>query len=48
MTKPIVFTIEYEVEAESCNMEEILDKLREYGAAQIIDVKMKEEPDNGV
>lgn len=38
----IVLTIKYTVDIEDLNSEEILDKLRERGAAEIVDIELPE------
>lgn len=39
----LVYTIEYTVGVEDCNMNETLDSLRQYGDAKIVDVKVVKE-----
>lgn len=40
--KELIFVIEYRVEPQYCNTEEILDKLRETGAAEIVDARVED------
>lgn len=42
--KPLVliFAIEYRVQPENVNIEEVLDKMREMGAALVVNVRVEE------
>lgn len=43
MNKKLGFIIKYIIDPENINMDEVLDKLREYGDAEIVDVYVEEE-----
>ena len=40
--KQLVFIIQYIIDADRVNTEQLIDNMNEYGEAKIIDVKVKE------
>ncbi len=44
--KEIVFTIEYRADPRDINIQEVLDKMQETGAATILDVWVNEVPED--
>lgn len=43
MKKKLVFLLEYEVDAEDCNVPSLLDTLAELGSGRVIDVQVVEK-----
>lgn len=43
MKATLIFTIKWAVEVDSLNMDEVLEKLRETGAAEVVDVDFQKK-----